>query len=88
MSLTLCVFSRSCLCPSLSPSLCPFLQVSPGFEAVCFTLCSYWSYQPAQCFVVSFYCSFSFLSSLSTHPNRSRQMAAHPEPGSAGGFFC
>ncbi|XP_067346753.1 transmembrane protein 178B isoform X3 [Channa argus] len=29
----------------------------------------------------------SFLSPLSTHPNRSRQMAVHPEPGSAGGFF-
>ncbi|KAF3708186.1 hypothetical protein EXN66_Car001360 [Channa argus] len=29
----------------------------------------------------------SFLSSLSTHPNRSRQMAVHPETGSAGGFF-
>ncbi|KAF3695273.1 hypothetical protein EXN66_Car010949 [Channa argus] len=36
------------------------------------------------CFVVALF--FSFLSPLSTHPNRSRQMAAHPEPGSAGGF--
>ena len=60
MSLTLCVLSRSCLCPPLSPSLCPFLQVSPGFEAVCLPACSYWSYQSAWCFVVAFCCSVLF----------------------------
>uniref|UniRef100_A0A3Q1I730 Major facilitator superfamily (MFS) profile domain-containing protein n=1 Tax=Anabas testudineus TaxID=64144 RepID=A0A3Q1I730_ANATE len=37
--------------------------------------------------VVVFIACCSFLSPLSTHPNRSRQMAAHYEPGSAGGFF-
>ncbi|KAF3690242.1 hypothetical protein EXN66_Car005914 [Channa argus] len=34
--------------------------MSPGFEAVCFPVCSYWSYQPAQCFVVAFVALFLF----------------------------
>ncbi|KAF3689300.1 hypothetical protein EXN66_Car004972 [Channa argus] len=57
MTLTLWVFSRFLLLfLSLSVPFCSF----PGFGAVCFPVCSYCSYQPAQCVVVAFCCSFLF----------------------------
>ncbi|MED6243762.1 hypothetical protein ATANTOWER_026395, partial [Ataeniobius toweri] len=40
-----------------------------------------------QCFCVLLLCSFSFSALFSQTPSRSWQMAAHTEPGSAGGFF-
>lgn len=74
--------ARSIASPSLSPSLCNFLQVFLASELSNFS--SYWLYRLAQCFFCCYLLLFltsvpwgAFLSALFTHPNRSMQMTIH-----------
>lgn len=76
------LFLHFCSCCSPPVSLCTFVGIQLVESSVpimqfpalptCYAFCLLFCY---------------FLSHLSTHPNQSRRMAAHPEPGSDGGFL-